>query len=256
MAQKSHVNLSEIQTLNGTLAQEPEVITYGGGARRVKYQLVYERKIETTVVNEQNQEQVLQGCAPQYLEVERYIPAQQGEGSPFLDYHKGDEVVIKYVTRKDIFTGRDGQPKERTYQALIQVRPQIRRSRWVRIGHDYSALYTVTGRLTKAPEYRKGADGSAKNKDGSVKVVLKLFSEEAAVVNKSGDLSQNLELDVLVPPEEAGNSVYEGLHAGDEVSLDYVVRTDYLKPQGNKDPIQLTCLHIRGIRTLISEGGR
>ena len=60
----------------------------------------------------------------------------------------------------------------------------------------------------------------------------------------------------LVPPEEAGNSVYEGLQAGDEVSLDYVVRTDYLKPQGNKDPIQLTCLHIRGIRTLISEGGR
>ena len=59
-----------------------------------------------------------------------------------------------------------------------------------------------------------------------------------------------------LPPEEAGNSVYEGLHAGDEVSLDYVVRTDYLKPQGNKAPIQLTCLHIRGIRTLISEGGR
>ena len=83
-----------------------------------------------------------------------------------------------------------------------------------------------------------------------------ISTNKGYVVNKSGDLSQNLELDVLVPPEEAGNSVYEGLHAGDEVSLDYVVRTDYLKPQGNKDPIQLTCLHIRGIRTLISEGGR
>ena len=85
MTQKSHVNLSGIQTLKGTLAQEPEIITYAGGSQRVQYVLVYEQKIETSVADEQNQEQLLQGYAPQFLEVERYLPAQQKkEDSPFL----------------------------------------------------------------------------------------------------------------------------------------------------------------------------
>ena len=253
MAQKSHVNLSELQTLNGTLAQEPEIIAYESGAQRVKYQLVYEQKIETSVVNEENQEQVLQGYAAQFLEAERYIPAHQGEDSPFLGYHKGDDVTIKYVTRKDSFTGRDGKPKERTYQALIDIRPQGKESRWVRSGHAYSGQFTVTGRLTQEPERRKKADGSEVNADGSVKIYLSLFSEEAAVVNQKGDLSQNLKLEVLVPPEEAGNSIYERLHSGDEISVDYVIRTDYFAKKKGDVLTESTSLYIRGIRDLTAK---
>ena len=54
-----------------------------------------------------------------------------------------------------------------TYQALIDIRPQGKESRWVRSGHAYSGQFTVTGRLTQEPERRKKADGSEVNADGS-----------------------------------------------------------------------------------------
>ena len=73
------------------------------------------------------------------------------------------------------------------------------------------------------------------------------------MVNQKGDLSQNLKLEVLVPPEEAGNSIYERLHSGDEISVDYVIRTDYFAKKKGDVLTESTSLYIRGIRVLTAK---